>query len=386
MHKTVVHVVSTADRCGPINVLREIVENLESKRYCAIIVTLSPEAGDSCIEELRSLNIHVEQLNLSRVNSIAFGRTRIARIAREVNARVVHTHGIRATVLATQAKARCPIVSTLHCDLIGDYRLAYGRVAGPLMARIEYSVLRRYDGVAAVSTSVAHSARKAGIETRVIPNGINLSLYFPPRGAEEVRSLRRKLGWPADAIVALHTGALIERKNPASVINGFRASKLGNLALLVFAGDGPLRAACEKQAAGAANIVFLGKRMDIPDLLKAADILLSNASNEGLPMALLEGCATGIQIVASPIAAHESIRRMFPEQVTLVNGVTPEAIAEALDKLVTAKIQRVFYPPAQSLGRVSGRAMSIQYQDFYDEIIAGQCDRVAARGSVAHVQ
>jgi glycosyltransferase involved in cell wall biosynthesis len=213
-----------------------------------------------------------------------------------------------------------------------------------------------------------------------------LNLYVPPSGAGEVLSLRRKLGWPEDAIIVLHTGALIERKNPTGVIDGFRASRLAYSAVLVFAGDGPLRGACEKLAAGASNIVFLGKRTDIPDLLKAADFLVSNSSTEGLPMAILEGCAAGIHVVASGIAAHENIRRIFPEQVTLFHERTRKAIAETLDTLEAAKVRRVLSPPAESLELVSGRAMSIQYQNFYDEVLAAPGGRAKARGSLAYVQ
>jgi glycosyltransferase involved in cell wall biosynthesis len=384
--RTVVHVVSTADRCGPINVVRGIVENLDRKRYCATIATLSPEGGNSCIDELRSLNVDVEQLNLSRAGSFAFGRARLARTVRDANADVIHTHGIRASVLGAKIEALCPVVSTLHCDLIRDYRLEYGGVAGGLMARIEYAALKHYDGVAAVSESVARSARDAGIEARVIPNGIDLSLYVPPGNAEEVQSLRRNFGWPAGAVIVLHTGALIERKNPVGVIDAFRASKLADSALLVFAGDGPLRSACGRHAAGVSSIVFLGKRADVANLLKAADFLVSNSSMEGLPLAILEGCASGIHVVASGIAPHDNIRRIFPEQVTLFNRMSRGAITETLEKLVEEKVQRVQYPPAKSLELVSGNAMSKTYQDFYDELLALPSGRTATRGSLTYVQ
>lgn len=386
MPKTIVHVVSTLDRCGPVNVLRGIVEHLDAERYRAVVATLSPEGGNSCIDEFRAMSIPVKPLNLSRAGSFAFGRQRLARLAGEVNADAVHAHGIRATVLAAGIKAQYTVVSTLHCDLIGDYRLAYGRVAGRLMAAREYSALKRFDGVAAVSQSVAGAALKAGIEARVIPNGIDLNLFLPPKDTEEIRSLRRKFGWPEDAVIVLHTGALIGRKNPQGAIAGFQGSTLAHTGLLAFAGDGPMRAACERLAAASSNIVFLGKRTDIPDLLKAADFLLSNSSAEGLPMALLEGCAAGIHVVATAIAPHEDIRRIFPEQVTLFNEGTPEAISETLDKLVAAKAGRVFSPPEESLESVSGRVMSRHYQAFYDELLAAQAKRVPLRGSQGGAQ
>jgi glycosyltransferase involved in cell wall biosynthesis len=342
-----------------------------------VILTLSRETRNSCIDELQALKIPVEPLNLSRAGSFAHGRRRMARFAREVNADVVHTHGFRASFLAAGAGIQCPVVSTLHCDLIRDYRLAYGRVAGPLMASCEYSALKRFDAVAAVSESVARAALNAGIDARVILNGIDLSLYVAPRGPEEIRIVRNKLGWPDDALIALHTGRLIERKNPTGVISGFRSSMLAHTGVLVFAGDGPLRAACERLSEGTSNIVFLGKRTDVPDLLKAADFLVSNSSSEGFPMALLEGCASGIHVIATAIAPHENIRRMFPEQVTLFDESRPHAIAETLDKLAAAKVERVLSPTERSLELVSAGAMSKEYQAFYTELLSAPGKGVA---------
>ena len=369
MRKTIVHVVSTLDRCGPVNVMRGIVDHLDDERFHAVVATLSAEGANSCIDEFLAKGVSVRTLNLSRAGWLACGRQPLARLAAEVNADVVHVHGFRATVLAGGIGVRSKVVSTVHCDLIRDYRLAYGWVAGRLMAACEYSALKRFDGVAAVSQSVADAALDSGIQARMIPNGIDLGLYFPAKDAEEIRWLRWRLGWPENRVIVLHTGALIERKNPLGAIAGFRASILGRTGMLAIAGDGPMRAACGELAAGASNIVFLGKRTDIPDLLRAADFLLSNSSAEGLPMALLEGCAAGIDVVATAIAPHEDIRRMFPDQVTLFSEGAPTAVSEALDKLSAAKAGRAISPPEKSLERISAGAMSRHYQGFFDDLL-----------------
>jgi hypothetical protein len=74
---------------------------------------------------------------------------------------------------------------------------------------------------------------------------------------------------------------------------------------------------------------------------------------------------------------------MFPGQVTLFDGNRPRSIAETMDRLVAAKIERVFSPPGKSLELVSGRAMSEHYQAFYDELLAAPWGRLRLRGSEA---
>jgi glycosyltransferase involved in cell wall biosynthesis len=121
-------------------------------------------------------------------------------------------------------------------------------------------------------------------------------------------------------------------------------------------------------AQGDSRVIFLGARSDVADLLKGADILVSNSSEEGFPLALLEGCATGVHILASRIPAHERIRELFPEQVTLYSLGGEGSLARALDELGCANRRRVICPPADALGKISGRTMSRQYQDLYDAL------------------
>jgi glycosyltransferase involved in cell wall biosynthesis len=72
-------------------------------------------------------------------------------------------------------------------------------------------------------------------------------------------------------------------------------------AVLMLAGDGPERGACEQlsdelQIRGAVR--FLGQREDIPELLSISDLVVMPSESEGLGMAAIEGLAAGRPIVA----------------------------------------------------------------------------------------
>jgi len=62
-----------------------------------------------------------------------------------------------------------------------------------------------------------------------------------------------------------------------------------------------LQALCSELGV-ADQIRFLGHREDIPDLLRAADILLLPSTNEGLPLSVLEAQATKVPVLAAPTA------------------------------------------------------------------------------------
>lgn len=369
MPKTILSVVSTLARCGPVHVLMGVLGHLDPSRYRAVVATLSAEPADSLMGEFISRGVCIKQLRLSRAQSLISGASRLRRLVSELKPGLVHCHGLRADVLTARARLRCPLLSTLHCDLAEDYRLAFGRSLGALLTARQYAALQSFDGVIAVSESVAEAAQRQGIAARVISNGVELNKYFPASGLSQKKALRARFGWEPDDVIVLHTAILAKRKNPVDVVRGFLASTLASRGLLVFAGDGPLEAACKRAAGSAARVVFLGKRRDVPDLLRAADILISASSSEGLPMALLEGCASGIRVLATDIAPHRSIQNLFSDQMQIFARGNSDDVREALDSLEPARLHQSFLPYPSVLEMISTRRMSNQYQEFYDGIL-----------------
>jgi glycosyltransferase involved in cell wall biosynthesis len=338
-------------------------------KYRAVIAAISPGPADSLVEAFQELGISVRQLGLSRIGSLLFGVRELRRLVSEVRPDLVHCHGIRADVLAAMAGLACPVVTTLHSDLLRDYRSGYGRLVGTVAANCEYAALRCFSGVIAVSQPLAEVASLRGVAAHAIPNGVEIDEFCPAAGLDSVTTLRARFGWPAGALVVLHTGVLRSLKNPGAVLRGFRASTISRQGLLVFAGDGPLLAQCKKLASGASNIVFLAKRNDISELLRAADILISASSSEGLGTALLEGCASGIRILASDIPAHRYIQGLFPGQVTIFGRGDAESVRAILDSVGQKDARLRFLPPQSALEGISARRMSESYQRFYSEIL-----------------
>ena len=369
MPKTVLSIVSTLGRCGPVIGMMNVARYLDPLRYRAVIGTLSPEPADSLIDEFRSLGVPIRQLGLSRLESLFSGVRTLRSLVSEVRPDLVHSHGLRADILVAKARPNCPIVATVHSDLLADYRFAYGRPVGTVAAMREYAALRRFDGVNAVSDPLAEDLLRSGIQARGIMNGVELGEFHPAPDARAIQEIRTQLGWSLDAVVVLHTGVLRNLKSPLQVVEGFRASALSGHGFLVFAGDGPLRSECEKAADGASNIMFLGKRRDVSNLLRAADVLISASSSEGLGTALLEGCASGVRVLATDIPAHKYIESIFPGQVQIFGQSTAASVAKALDSISNQDAQQKFTPSPSALERMSNRGMSSQYQEFYSAIL-----------------
>ena len=74
------------------------------------------------------------------------------------------------------------------------------------------------------------------------------------------------------------------------------------------AGGGELETALRAQAAAFGNTVeFLGPRMDIPELLKASDLLVQTSWSEALPTVLIEAGAASLPVVATNVGGTREI-------------------------------------------------------------------------------
>ena len=381
MPQTVLSIVSTLKRCGPISVVEGIARDLNVSRHRAVIATLFPNRSDSAVREFRRLGIQVEEMNMSHAACLTTGRRRLRQLVTALSVDLIHCHGFWANLVVATASFDVPRLATIHAQLMNDYQMVHGRVAGAWLGRLEYAALRRFDRVVAVSEAAAEAAGFHNVQCEVILNGIDLNRFGTPAGPSHKAELRKRLILPGSSIVVLHTGALNSLKQPVEVVTGFLASKLSRNAVLVFAGDGPLRQQCEKAAEGAPNVVFLGSREDIPDLLRAGDVLISNSRSEGLPMALLEGCASGVRIIASDIAPHRRVRNEFGEQVFIYHGHNPDDVAVALDAKCPRELEVTVRPSPKALAVFSAQRMSRDYQAVYARYCRGSARRVCAENN-----
>ncbi|SFS53640.1 glycosyltransferase [Lutibacter maritimus] len=79
---------------------------------------------------------------------------------------------------------------------------------------------------------------------------------------------------------------------------------------VVLVGDGPLRQECEHLVSRLGlnkRVLFLGVRLDVPQLLKTADIVVLSSKYEGLSLASIEGMASGKPFVASDVPGLRDI-------------------------------------------------------------------------------
>jgi glycosyltransferase involved in cell wall biosynthesis len=110
--------------------------------------------------------------------------------------------------------------------------------------------------------------------------------------------------------------------------------------ILTLAGDGPERAALEREAARllpAGRVVFLGQldRDALSRCLGDADVCVQPSLTEGFSKAWLDAMAHGLPVIASEVGAARAVIGANGERGLLVPPGDPEALAQALAHLLT---------------------------------------------------
>ena len=87
------------------------------------------------------------------------------------------------------------------------------------------------------------------------------------------------------------------------------------------------------------HVIFLGRRNDIPDLLKMIDILIIPSAFEGFPLAgLAAAAAAGVPVIACDAAGAEEFIRVSRDGVTFAEDDVDSA-ADAVGKILEGKEQ-----------------------------------------------
>src|SRR5215472_437025 len=170
---------------------------------------------------------------------------------------------------------------------------------------VERSVLSRCDRVSTISEKMIECLEKKGVSSSrcvLFPNSVDTEAIFP---LPTVSPLRREIGIPDSAIVALYSGNMGEKQGLHHLAEAARCLAGRSEIRFVFCGAGTYRTKLASLVGTLPNVTFLPLQPDnrLNDLFNLADIHLlpqrEGVSDLVMPGKLREMLATGRPVVAT---------------------------------------------------------------------------------------
>lgn len=311
LRTNVAHILGSVDRGGVEMRMLELARALPDNGPILTMVTLTGREG-SLAGDYKAAGARIVPISLS---SPAFA-WRFIKFLRTNRIRVVHSHVHLASgfILAIAAVAGARIrIANFSSD--GSTRSDQS-----LFVRAKYTIMRwllnvfATDIVGIAPSTLSEAWKKDWREDprcRVLLTGFDLEKFSRPGSG----GLRADLRVGADEPMIVHVGrADIPTKNRDGAILFFGEFARSNQhGVLVFVGrDGTDEeqsrlnrerwTALTEEFGVTDRVYYAGERMDVPDILASADLLLFTSTLEGLPGVLVEARAAGTPVLASDVA------------------------------------------------------------------------------------
>ena len=154
----------------------------------------------------------------------------------------------------------------------------------------------------------------------------------------DTKKKKKELNIQSKEKVIGSVGSLRKQKNYPNLIRAFNIvqKKMGNVKLLII-GEGKRRSelkALVKELGLDSNVLFLGARLDVPELMNIMDIYCLASFFEGLPLTLLEAMSAGLPVIGTDVTGITDVI-IHESTGLLVQSDDPEALAKSLVRLLT---------------------------------------------------
>jgi N-acetyl-alpha-D-glucosaminyl L-malate synthase BshA len=260
------------------------------------------------------------------------------------------------------------IITTLHgtdITLVGTDKSFY---------HITRFSMESSDGITCVSNYLKQEiCREFRIrhDPEVIHNFVDADRYKPDGCAE----FRENIA-PNGEKVVIHMSNFRPLKRIGDVIDIFRLIRSGAPSKLLMIGEGPELARARERVAQYHlddDVLFLGNRENVEDILPIGDLLLLPSEHESFGLAALEALACGVPVIGT---SHTGIPELVDDGrsgYVLPLGDTETMAKKGLELLSNSRKHRQFSEHARKsvIDRFEQAKIVSQYEDFYKRILAG---------------
>jgi glycosyltransferase involved in cell wall biosynthesis len=323
--------ITELDPGGAERALVQLVTRLDRSRWSPVVYCLS--AAGALVGDLEGSGVPVACLG-ARGSGILVVLPRLVLLLRKQRPVLLQTFLHHANIVGRVAGRLAGVRHIVSGIRVAEKRSRFRR----WLDRVTDVCVERHVCVShAVARFSIEQGRLPPHKVVVIPNGVDAELFQSAQPAD-----LSELGIPPHSRTLLFVGRLDHQKGPFDLLRAFQqlAQRLDDLHVLMV-GDGPLRGELERavdQCGLRSRFHLVGRRNDIPRLMKAADCLVLPSHWEGMPNVVLEAMAAGLPVVATRVEGSTELLDAGGENGKhglLVPSGCPESLAPAIERALS---------------------------------------------------
>ncbi|HHT9112847.1 MAG TPA: glycosyltransferase family 4 protein [Candidatus Wunengus sp. YC65] len=340
----VLHVITRLERGGAPAVLLEVLRRCDKRQFEHHIATglaLEPEKDMIAFARDMGFQVFVIPALIRDIHPFLdiYALLRLYFLILRGRYDIVHCHtskgGFIGRLAARLANVKCIIYSP-HGDIFEGY---FGKIKTRFFIWLERFSARFTDKIITLTKSGIEPYIKAGIGQKsqfdYIYNGVDIE-SLRKRKVDRIQK-RQELGIENEYFLIVTAGRLVPVKGQTYLISALAQviTKIPNIRL-VFLGDGELRGELSGQVKTLGlekQVLFLGMRSDVPEIISCGDLFVLPSVNEGFGVVLLEAMVMKCPIVATNVGGVPEVV-LDGETGILVPSGDPVQLAEGIVRLL----------------------------------------------------
>jgi len=311
--------------------LSKIINNLSLNEFEIVVCSLT--ATDDILKNVKNTTNSVYLLDARKKSHFIKITLKVRKIIKIVNPDIIHCIMFHSNMVGRIAAIglKKVIISSIRTKLIHNK-------IGNLFDFISQPLVHYYF---VNSNALGKFISRYGIRKRkinIIENGINFNDFLPTKSKE---AIRKEVGLPHHPIVSTVANFKAQKDYP-TIIKAINLLKNDTEFTYLIVGKG-LRFEDQEHRIkqlvkhyNLSNIVFLGYREDIANILSITDIWVNSSIFEGQSNSLLEAMAMKLPIITTDIEENREIVRHNKEAI-LVPVNSPHILAQSIKLLLEDK-------------------------------------------------
>lgn len=267
----------------------------------------------------------LDRISVKRLLSLLLLVLQAFRLLHRERPDVIHTHSVDMAFAVSLAARfyRVPIVHTFHIVASHD------EAQGVFRNRVELSLAKRAHPslVTALNVHDLEHLKRAGLHAVLLPNGLDMSVWQPIAQRPDRDGAR---------FGVLSVGRLEKQKDFALLIKA--ASLLSDDVDIRIVGEGSLRPDLQRLIAETGvgdRVQLMGRKSvsEIRELFPDIDVVVICSLYEAMPLALLEGWASGRPVITTEVGMVQPNTDGQARGVHLITDRDPATLAAAIRRL-----------------------------------------------------